>query len=120
MTDNFYIRYLVKVAVAAGLLVLGPAAAWAVCTAHGTATSTSSQVVPANDIAVDRHYLLIQNTGANPMNVAIGTNNKATSADMLLNAAGSIVMTNYGVTPVPNGDVSVISTLGTTWAFCDY
>lgn len=115
-----YVPGLAQAALAMALEMLAPTSARAVCTAHGIATNTSSQVVPANDTAVDRRYLFIQNTGANPMNFAIGTANKATTADILLGPGGSMAIINYGTSPVPNGDVSVISPLGTTWAFCDY
>jgi hypothetical protein len=104
---------------AVALLILVPTGAWAVCTAHGTATSTPSQVAGANDIAVGRRYLFIQNTGTSPMNFAIGTNNQATTADILLGPGVSMLMNNYGA-PVPSGDISVVSPQNTTWAFCDY
>lgn len=50
------------------LLVAGlafPKAAWAVCTQHGSVTSSSGAIVGSNDISgiEGRHYLMIQNTG---------------------------------------------------------
>jgi len=98
--------------------------AFAVCTIHGTASGSSTQVVGANDIVgiEGRNYLMIQNTGtANPINVAIGTNNSATSADIYLGPGASWVMGKQGLKMVPGGDVSVIAPSGsTTFSFCDW
>lgn len=113
------VRVLIQLMLTMALMMLIPVGAGAVCTSHGTATSVPSQVVPTNDTVVDRRYLFIQNTGANPLNFAIGTNNKATTADIYLVGGASMLMYNYG-SPVPSGDISVISAMGTTWAFCDY
>jgi len=110
----------IQAVVAMALLLLAPAGAWAVCTAHGTATATPSQVVAANDTGVGRRYMFIQNTGASSMNFAIGTNNKATTADIYLAPGSSMLMNNYDGSSVPSGDISVISPQITTWVFCDY
>lgn len=111
---------LLQAAVALTLLMLAPSGAWPVCTAHDTLSNTPSQVVPADDTVVARRYMFIQNTGANPMNFAIGTSNKATSAHIYLASGASMLFMNHDGSPVPSGDISVISALGTTWAFCDY
>lgn len=97
--------------------------AFAVCTQHGTVAATSTAVVGSNDIAdiEGRHYFLIQNTGTtNPMNVAIGSNNAATSSDMYLGPGASWVMTMQQLKMVPGGDVAAISASGTTYSFCDW
>src|SRR5215471_9869912 len=73
-----------RAAILAAMLFLCTGPAFAVCTSHGSATSSSSAVVGSNDISgiEGRHYFLIQNTGTtNAMNVAIGTGNNATSSD---------------------------------------
>lgn len=98
-----------------------PAFADAVCTQSGTVGTTSIQVVPAQDLRT-RSYMLIQNSGA-AVNlwVSIGSNNHATTNDMVLKPGGSWLLIVFGQTTVPSGDVSVISTgVGTTYAFCDY
>jgi len=115
-----YVIGLVHAVVAMAILVVAPAGAWAVCTAHGTAISTPSQVVAANDTGVGRRYMFIQNTGTSSMNFAIGTNNKATTADIYLAPGSSMLMNNYDGSSVPSGDISVISPQTTTWVFCDY
>jgi hypothetical protein len=103
--------------------------AFAVCTKTGSVTSSSTQIVGANDISGSagagniegRHYLLIQNTGtSNAMNVAIGSNNAATSSDLYLGPGASWVMTAQGNKMVPGGDVAAISAGGTTYEFCDW
>lgn len=107
----------------AAMLFLCTGRAFAVCTSHGSATSSSSAVVGSNDIAgiEGRHYFLLQNTGtSNAMNVAIGSNNAATSSDMYLGPGASWVMTQQNLKMVPGGDVAVISASGTTWSFCDF
>jgi hypothetical protein len=110
----------------AALLIAGLAfapPAHAVCTQHGSVTSASTAIVGSNDIAgvEGRHYLLIQNTGtSNAMNVAIGSSNNATSADLYLGPGASWVMTMQGLKMVPGGDVAAISTSGTTYSFCDW
>jgi hypothetical protein len=120
MAYNNYVSDFLKAAAAAIVLtMLAPARGWAICSTHGSASSTPTQVVPANDTVVDRRFLFIQNTGSSSMNFAIGTNNKATTADIYLPPGASMVFTNFGGV-VPSGDVSVVSSLSTTWAFCDY
>src|SRR6516162_601313 len=99
-----YVPRLVQVAFVMAAMMLLPAGAWAVCTAHGAASTTPTQVVPANDTVLDRRSLFIQNTGSNTLNFAIGTNNKATTADILLAPGASMLMNNYGGGPVPSGD----------------
>jgi hypothetical protein len=122
------------VALAGLLFSLLALPAHAVCTASGSVTSASSEVLPSNDLGSlsavgggtpqNRHYLFIQNTGANPMNVAIGSNNNATDEDTLLQPGQAWVMT---MTPgaswpdLPGADVAVIAPSGsTTWAACDF
>jgi hypothetical protein len=103
-------------------LLLGEAAL-AVCTQSGTVGAISTAIVGANDVSgiEGRHYLLIQNTGtANPMHVAIGTNNNATNSDLYLGPGASWVMTMQGLKMVPGGDVAAISANGTTYSFCDW
>jgi hypothetical protein len=104
------------------LLIAEPARA--VCTKTGTLSpNVSTQIVSSNDIAgiEGRHYFLIQNTGtANPMNVAIGSSNTATTTDLYLGPGASWVMTAQGLKMVPGGDVAVISGVGTTYSFCDW
>jgi hypothetical protein len=98
-------------------------AALGACTQHGTVGGSSTVIVGSNDIAgiEGRHYLLIQNTGsASPMNVAIGSNNAATSGDLYLGPGASWVMTEQQNKMVPGGDVAAISTSGTTYSFCDW
>jgi len=98
------------------------------CTKHGTVSTSSLQVETANDIGTPalgiqgRHYMLVQNTGSvNGMNVAIGSNNNATTQDMYLGPNSSWTLTVAGGALAPGGDVAVISTgTGTTWAYCDY
>jgi hypothetical protein len=72
---------------------LSPLSCLAVCTKSGSITSSSTAIVGSNDISGSagqgniegRHYFLIQNTGTtNPMNVAIGSSNNATSSDLYL------------------------------------
>ena len=102
---------------------LGASRALAVCTQHGNVTSSSTAIVGANDISgiEGRHYFLIMNTGTtNPMEVAIGSNNAATSSDMYLGPGASWVMTMQGLKMVPGGDVAALSASGTTYAFCDW
>ncbi len=97
--------------------------AWATCTQHGTVGSSSTAIVGSNDISgiEGRHYFMIQNTGtSNPMNVAIGSNNNATSSDLYLGPGASWVMTMQGLKMVPGGDVAAISVSGTTYSFCDW
>jgi hypothetical protein len=97
--------------------------AFAVCTKSGAVTSSSTAIVGANDIAgiEGRHYLLIQNTGTtNPMNVAIGSSNAATSSDLYLGPGASWVMTMQQLKMVPGGDVAAISAGGTNYSFCDW
>jgi hypothetical protein len=103
------------------LLLASPA--HAVCTQHGTVASTSTAIVGSNDVAgiEGRHYFLIQNTGTtNPMNVAIGSSNAATSTDLYLGPGASWVMTMQELKMVPGGDVAAISVSGTTYSFCDW
>ena len=107
----------------AAMLFLCAGRAFAVCTQHGSVTSSSSQVVGSNDIAgiEGRHYFLIQNTGtSNPMNVAIGSSNNATSSDIYLGPGASWIMTMVGLKMVPGGDVAAIWASGTTYSFCDF
>ena len=110
--------------VATGLsLCLSSALCHAACTVSGNVTSSSTQIATTNDIAgiEGRHYFLIQNTGTtNPMNVAIGSNNNATSKDLYLGPGASWVMTMQGLKMVPGGDVAAISASGTTYSFCDW
>jgi hypothetical protein len=114
------------VATFAWMLCLGANRAFAVCTQHGTVTSSSTAIVGSNDlapaVAQGRHYFLIQNTGTtNPMNVAIGSSNAATSSDMYLGPGASWVMGPImSSAAVPGGDVSAISANGTTYSFCDF
>jgi hypothetical protein len=106
------------------------AAAWcyaaptfAVCTQHGSVTSSSTAIVGSNDVVgvEGRHYFMIQNTGtSNPMNVAVGSSNNATSNDLYLGPGASWVMTMQGLKMVPGGDVAAISASGTTYTFCDW
>jgi hypothetical protein len=94
-----------------------------VCTQHGSVTSSSIAIVGANDISgiEGRHYFMIQNTStSNPMNVAIGSGNNATSSDLYLGPGASWVMTMQGLKMVPGGDVAAISAAGTTYSFCDW
>jgi hypothetical protein len=103
------------------LMLVRPA--FAVCTQHGTVASTSTAIVGSNDVAgiEGRHYFLIQNTGTtNPMNVAIGSSNAATSTDLYLGPGASWVMTMQQLKMVPGGDVAAISLSGTTYSFCDW
>ncbi len=116
-------RWLVAIAAAALSAWLRAAPVFAVCTQSGTVGSTSTAIVGANDIAgiEGRHYMLIQNTGTtNAMNVAIGSNNAATSKDIYLGPGASWVMTMQGLKMVPGGDVAAISAGGTTYSFCDW
>lgn len=95
--------------------------AWAGCTGNGTTgTNISVQALAANDLGNGRDFLFVQNTGTNPMNVAIGTNNNATSHDILLNGGSSLVFQTYGHRAVPNGDIAIISAMGTSYAICDF
>jgi hypothetical protein len=99
----------------------GPALA--VCTKSGSVSGSSTAIAGNNDVVgvEGRHYFLIQNTGtANPMNVAIGSNNVATSSDLYLAPGASWVMTMQGTKMVPGGDVAAISPAGTTYSFCDW
>jgi hypothetical protein len=103
------------------LLTCGQARA--VCTQHGTVNSSSTAIVSSNDVAgiEGRHYLMIQNTGtSNPMNVAIGSSNAATSSDMYLGPGAAWVMTMQQLKMIPGGDVAAISAGGTTYSFCDW
>jgi hypothetical protein len=107
----------------AAALVYCAEPAFAVCTKSGAVTSSSTAIVGANDIAgiEGRHYLLIQNTGTtNPMNVAIGSSNAATSSDLYLGPGASWVMTMQQLKMVPGGDVAAISASGTNYSFCDW
>lgn len=63
---------------------------------------------------------MLQNTGSNNMNVAIGSNNNATSSDIQITPGNALVLFMQGLKMVPGGDVAVISVSGTTWGFCDY
>lgn len=106
-----------------GALLLCSAPSFAICTKAGSATSSSTQIVGDNDIKgiEGRHYFMIQNTGTtNPMNVAIGSSNNATSSDLYLAPGASWVMTMQGSMMVPGGDVAAISASGTTYSFCDW
>jgi hypothetical protein len=97
--------------------------AQAVCTKNGSVAASSTAIIGANDISgiEGRHYLLVQNTGTtNPMNVAIGSSNAATSSDLYLAPGASWVMTMQGLKMVPGGDVAAISASGTTYSFCDW
>jgi len=97
--------------------------AQAVCTKYGSVAASSTAIIGANDISgiEGRHYLLVQNTGTtNPMNVAIGSSNAATSSDLYLAPGASWVMTMQGLKMVPGGDVAAISASGTTYSFCDW
>ena len=109
---------------ALGFSLLFPRFALAVCTQNGTLpANTTTAIVGSNDIAgiEGRHYFLIMNTGStNPMNVAIGSNNNATSKDMYLAPGASWVMTMQNLKMVPGGDVAAISVSGTNYAFCDW
>ena len=104
-------------------ICLFPLSARAVCTASGNATSSSADILTANDLTgvEGRHFLLVQNTGTtNPMNVAIGTSNNATASDIYLGPGGSLLMTMQALKLVPAGDVAVISAAGTTYSVCDW
>lgn len=95
--------------------------AWAGCTQHGTAVSTSSIALPANDLGNGRDMLFVQNTGTlNPMNVSIGQAGGATSSDILLDPKSSLILQTFGKRAVPNGEVDVISAVGTSFAICDF
>lgn len=105
------------------LLIAFAHPALAVCTKTGSVTSSSTAIIGANDIGgiEGRHYMLIQNTGTtNPMNVAIGSSNAATSTDLYLGPGASWVMTMQQLKMVPGGDVAAISASGTTFSFCDW
>lgn len=116
--------HIFKVALLCLIMLAGASrCAFAACTQNGTASATSSQVVGTNDLngIEGRHYFLIQNTGTtNSMQVAIGSNNNATSKDMNLSPGSSWIMTMQGLKMVPGGDVAVISAGGTTFAYCDW
>jgi len=104
-------------------LFAGAQPASAVCTQSGSVAATSTAIVGANDISglTGRHYMLIQNTvTSNPMNVAIGSSNTATSKDLYLAPGASWVMGSAGPKMLPGGDVAAISALGTTYSFCDW
>jgi hypothetical protein len=121
MEDEVSKVRVIVIAAFAGLLAAS--SAFAVCTKTGSVTSSSTQVVGSNDVAgiEGRHYFLIQNTGVtNPMNVAIGTSNNATTSDLYLGPGASWVMTMQGLKMVPGGDVAVISASGTSYSFCDF
>ena len=113
-------KYLIAIAV----LLLSAIPVKAACTASGTLSpNTSTQLLAAGDITgvEGRHYLLIQNTGTtNPMNVAIGSSNNATTSDLYLLPGASWVMTMQALKLVPSGDVAAISVLGTTYLVCDW
>ena len=113
-----------RAAILAAALLLCGGRAIAVCTQHGTVTSSSTAIVGSNDISgiEGRHYFLIQNSGSsNPMYVAIGSGNNATSSDLYLSAGSSWVMTMQGLKMVPGGDVAAIAPSGnTTYTFCDF
>ena len=107
------------------MLFAGPALA--ACTQHGTVGASSTQIVAAADVQLSntqglngRHYLFIQNTCVNAMNVAIGSNNNATTSDTLIAVGQAWVMTTQGGALVPGGDVAAISPSGTTYSFCDF
>jgi hypothetical protein len=105
------------------LLLMVAKSTFAVCTQHGSVSSSSTAIVGSNDVTgiEGRHYFMIQNTGtSNPMNVAIGTSNNATSSDLYLGPGSSWVMTMQGLKMVPGGDVAAISASGTTYSFCDW
>jgi hypothetical protein len=109
------------------LICLAAAPAKAVCTKHGTAGASSTQVVTANDTGQTRIYFFIQNSGTtNGMNVALGSSNAATTSDVYLGPGQSWIMTgqaqgSFATGVVPAGDVAVIQNGGsTTYAFCDY
>lgn len=113
----------IRATILAAMLFLCAGRAGAVCTQHGTVTASSTAIVGLNDISgvEGRHYFLIQNSGANPMYVAIGTSNAATSSDMYLSAGSSWVMQMQGLKMVPGGDVAAIAPSGnTTYGFCDW
>lgn len=113
----------IRLLLAGAMLLLMLQPALAVCTKTGSVTSSSTAIIGANDIGgiEGRHYMLIQNTGTtNPMNVAIGSSNAATSTDLYLGPGASWVMTMQQLKMVPGGDVAAISASGTTYSFCDF
>jgi hypothetical protein len=110
-----------KAAMLAVLFAAVPA--FALCTQHGTITTSSTQIVTSNDLSINgRHYMLVQNTGTtNAMNVAIGSSNAATTSDLYLGPGASWVMTMQGLKMLPSGDVAAIGNGGsTTYSFCDW
>lgn len=120
-------------------LLLLPALCWATPSGYGTCTKTTSvttastQVIVADDVPGGRHYLLVQNIGANPVYCALGTRNEATASNgFLLPAAsstasgGSWLMHSYegpnGIFyPAPMDDLACIATGGSsTVVSCDF
>jgi hypothetical protein len=116
-----------RILLAIALICFCSVQAQAICTKHGTAGASSTQVVTANDTGQTRIYFFIQNSGTtNGMNVALGSSNAATTSDVYLGPGQSWIMTgqaqgSFATGVVPPGDVAVIQNGGsTTYAFCDY
>jgi hypothetical protein len=98
--------------------------ALAVCSQHGTVSTSSVQIVTANEVkgvTEGRHYMMVQNSGTAGMYVAIGSLNVATTSDTYLGPGAAWVLTMQGGAMVPGGDVAAISTGGgSTYSYCDY
>ena len=89
-----------------------------VTTAVALPAATSKAVLPP---ANDRNYLLIQNTGTNPLTISFGSANTVAGAGISLDGAtaangegGTIIWDSAMGGTVPQNSIHAISTLGST------
>lgn len=91
-----------------------------------TASAGGTQIVASSDLANGRHFLSLQNIGANPANCTLGETPTTSNGYYLLGSGlGSLILksisTSTGAFNVPNTAVMCIGNGGaTTVTVCDY
>lgn len=114
------------------VLLLLAAPVWATPTGYGTCSTaitvetSATTVIAADDVPGGRHYLSLQNIGANPAYCRIGGTATATNGFLLPASGGALIMVpqegpNGVFILVPSDLVSCIATgSSTTVVYCDY
>lgn len=109
------------ISLAAALVLCASPKAWAGCTTATAVSTSSTQILAANDINNSalvnpgRHFLSCTNSGPDMAYIGIGTSNAVTSANGIMILLGEtlnwpqVAPANGAIQGPPNGDVSAIS-----------